>query len=397
MTLPFIEQFNVTGKRVLVRVDFNVPIHDGIISDDSRIAAHLPTIEWLTNNGAKVILMGHLGRPEGEKNPDYTLKPIANRLARLLGSPVEFCNDCIGTEAEKTVAALNDGDVLLLENLRFYKEEQANDKGFTKKLASLADIYVSDAFGTAHRNHASIVGVPEHINQVALGHLMYNELEVLKKVLEKPEKPLLFITGGAKISSKIDILHHLLPKVDMMMVGGAMANTFLAAQGHSMGKSLYESDYMQEAKRILTDSAAMGCRILLPNDVVVAPTLEPDCETKTVAVDAIPANMMALDIGSKTIEIWAKMIKQAGTILWNGPMGVTEVEPFDKGTQGITEAIALSNAYSVAGGGDTLAALAKANMLNKVSYISTGGGALMEFLEGKTLPGIAALQKRKAA
>lgn len=396
--LPSLKDIDVTGKRVLVRVDFNVPMRDGMVSDESRIIAHLPTIEWLIKQNARVILASHLGRPDGVKDPRYTLKPVAQRLSRHLNQEVHFVGDCIGAEAEKAVNALKAGQVLLLENLRFHVEEEADNQGFAKQLAKMADVYVNDAFGTAHRAHASISGVPQYVQTCALGEVMHHELLALSKVLETPEKPVLVIIGGAKISSKIDVVRNLLPKTDMMMIGGAMANTFLAAMGHPMGRSLYESEYLQQASRILADSAAMGCRLLLPSDVVIAERLEEGVAFSVCKIDEIPAAQMALDIGPATVKLWQRMIQNAKTILWNGPMGAAEISPFHEGTEAIAKAVGQSTAengaYSVAGGGDTLAALAKTNMTREISYVSTGGGALMEFLEGKTLPGIAAIEKK---
>ena len=395
--MPTLKNLDVAGKRVLVRVDFNVPMHDGMVSDESRIMAHLPTIEWLVQNKAKVILMSHLGRPDGKKDMKYTLKPVAQRLSGHLSQEVQFAEDCVGPIAEKAVAALGDSQVLLLENLRFYAEEEANEQGFARKLAKMADVYISDAFGTAHRAHASITGVPQYVPVCAFGEVMTRELSALTKVLETPEKPVLVIIGGAKISSKIDVVRNLLPKADMMMIGGAMANTFLAALGHKMGNSLYESEYVQAANRILADSAIVGCRLLLPSDVVCAAKLENGVATNVAKVDAIPAGEMALDIGPTTVELWQRMSQNAQTILWNGPMGAAEFNPFHEGTEAMARAVGKSAAYSVAGGGDTLAALAKTGMTREISYVSTGGGALMEFLEGKTLPGIAAIQDKVQA
>lgn len=395
--LPNMKDLNVAGKRVLVRVDFNVPMADGRVTDESRIVAHLPTIEWLVQNNAKVILMSHLGRPDGKKNAKYTLKPVAERLSAHISQEVQFADDCIGSTAEQAVASLKDGQVLLLENLRFYAEEENNDQAFAKKLAKMADVYISDAFGTAHRAHASISSVPQYVQHCAFGNVMNKELEALTQVLETPEKPVLVIIGGAKISSKIDVVRNLLPKADMMMIGGAMANTFLAALGNKMGNSLYESEYLQQASRILADSAAMGCRLLLPSDVMIANKLEAGVDSKVAKVDEIPDGQMALDIGPSTVQLWQRMVHNAQTVLWNGPMGAAEISPFHEGTEAIARAVGESKAYSVAGGGDTLAALAKTNMTREISYVSTGGGALMEFLEGKPLPGIAAITKKANA
>lgn len=392
MTIQTLKNLDVNGKIVLVRVDFNAPVQNGQITDSTRLEAHLPTIEWLIDNKARIILMSHLGRPEGQKSEAFSLKPVAVKLSSLLGRKVTLTPDCVGDKTGEMVKALGDGDVLLLENLRFYREEEDNNEKFAKKLASFADIYVNDAFATAHRSHASTVGVPEFAGETAMGFLMEKEIHALEKLLQNPTSPFVSIIGGAKVSSKIDVLRNLLPKSDMMMIGGAMANTFLASMGKNMGNSLYESDYLQAASRILSDSAAMGCRLLLPVDLVIANELSENADAQVVGVDAVPKGALALDIGPKTVELWTQMIGKAGTILWNGPMGAAETPPFQKGSVGIAEAVAKSNAYSVAGGGDTIAALNQSDVAGELSFISTGGGALIEALEGRTLPGIAALE-----
>ena len=392
MTIQTLKNLDVSGKTVLVRVDFNVPIRNGKIIDATRIEAHLPTIEWLMDRNAKVVLMSHLGRPEGQKSETFSLQPIATRLSTLLGKKVPLAPDCIGEKTIQTIKDLPSGGVLLLENLRFYREEEDNAPAFAKKLASLAEIYVNDAFATAHRSHASTVGVAEFANQTAMGLLMEKELQALDKLLENPTQPFISIIGGAKVSTKIDVLRHLLPKSKMMMIGGAMANTFLASMGKNMGKSLYESDYLQAAHRLLSDSAAMGCRLLLPIDLVVASELSEHAKTQVVPTNAVPEGMLALDIGPDTTDLWSQMIAKAGTVIWNGPMGVAEVPPFHKGSVAIAQAVAKSQAYSVVGGGDTISALNKTEFANQMSYISTGGGALIEALEGRALPGLAALE-----
>lgn len=392
MSISTLKDLNVSGKTVLVRVDFNAPVQGGQITDTTRLEAHLPTIEWLLDNNAKVVLMSHLGRPEGQKSEAFSLKPVAVKLSSLLGKQVTLAPDCVGEKATQMVKELAAGEVLLLENLRFYREEEDNNEKFAKKLASYADIYVNDAFATAHRSHASNVGVPEYVAQCAMGFLMEKELNALKKLLENPRKPFISIIGGAKVSSKIDVLRYLLPRSDMMMIGGAMANTFLASMGKNMGNSLYESDYIQAASRIMSDSAAMGCRLLLPVDLVIAKELSENTDAQVVSVDSVPDGGLALDIGPDTTDLWEKMIAKAGTVLWNGPMGAAEVPPFHKGSTAVAEAVAKCGAYSVAGGGDTIAALNKTDMADKFSFISTGGGALIEALEGRTLPAIAALE-----
>ena len=397
MSIASLKDIDVKGKTVLLRVDMNVPVKNGQITDDTRIEAHLPTIEWLMDNGAKVVLMSHLGRPEGQKSDSFSLKPVATRLSALLGVSVKLTPDCTSERTKDMVKGMSAGDVILLENLRFYRQEEDNDPAFAKKLAALGDVYVFDAFAVAHRSHASIVGVPEHMAEVAMGLLMEKEVEALKNVMDNPRKPVLSIIGGAKVSSKIDVLRNLLPKSDMMMIGGAMANTFLASMGKDMGNSLYESDYLQAASRILSDSAAMGCRLLLPVDLITAKELSKGAAYQTVDLNSVPKGHLALDIGTDTTDLWEKMIAKAGTIIWNGPMGAAEVPPFNRGTHDIAKAVAKSSAYSIAGGGDTIAALNQTDLSSEISYISTGGGALMEVLEGRTLPGLAALDKAQAA
>lgn len=392
MTVQNLKEFDVAGKTVLVRVDFNAPLQNGQITDSTRLEAHLPTIEWLTDRKAKVVLISHLGRPEGKRSDTFSLKPVAVKLSALLGQKVELTPDCVGDKTTGMVKGLQEGRVLLLENVRFYRQEEDNDTAFAKKLASFGDIYVYDAFAVAHRSHASIVGIPRHMREVAMGLLMEKEITALEKVMDNPSRPVLSIIGGAKVSSKIDVLRNLLPKTDMMMIGGAMANTFLASMGKNMGNSLYESDYLQAASRILSDSAAMGCRLLLPIDLVIAKELSENADTQVVGIDAVPDGALALDIGPETVDLWQQMIAKVGTILWSGPMGAAEVPPFQQGSAGVAEAIARSHAYSVVGGGDTIAALNQTEFMDKISYVSTGGGALIEALEGRTLPAIAALE-----
>ena len=397
MSITSLKDMDVKGKTVLLRVDMNAPLQNGQITDDTRLEAHLPTIEWLMDNDAKVVLMSHLGRPEGQRSESFSLKPVATRLSALLGKNVRLAPDCVGDRTKDFVKTMGDGDIILLENLRFHRQEEDNDSNFAKQLAALGDVYINDAFAAAHRSHASIVGVPEYMKQTGMGLLMEKELSALEKVMDNPKKPVLSIIGGAKVSSKIDVLRNLLPKSDMMMIGGAMANTFLASMGKDMGNSLYESDYLQAASRILSDSAAMGCRLLLPIDLVTAAELKKGADSQNVDLDSVPKGHLVLDIGTNTTELWSKMIAKAGTIIWNGPMGAAEVPPFNRGTHDIAKAVASSGAYSIAGGGDTIAALNQTNLSDAISYISTGGGALMEALEGRTLPGLAALDKQEAA
>ncbi|MBI1362605.1 MAG: phosphoglycerate kinase [Proteobacteria bacterium] len=393
-----IDTLDVHGKTVLVRVDFNVPrAADGTITDDTRIRAHLPTIVDLQAKDARIVLMSHLGRPGGQRDDKESLRGIAAHLSALLGQTVDFADDCIGPDAEEMAARLNPKGVGLLENLRFHAEEEANNPEFARKLAKLGDVYLNDAFGTAHRAHASTAGIAEFVAQKGIGRLMQQEVNALSKVFDKPKKPVLVISGGSKVSSKIDILRHLVTKADQMMIGGAMANTFLAALGHDMGNSLFELEQRANAKEILSLAGACGCRILLPVDVTVAEGLKENMPTQVADVEHIPADSMALDIGPKTAEQWSKLISQAGTILWNGPVGAFEIAPFDMGTTALAKAIAASQAYSLAGGGDTIAAIAKAGVEADIGYISTGGGSLLEFLEGKELPGIKAVGSSKNA
>lgn len=395
MAKLFIEDLSVAGKRVLVRVDFNVPVNEqGVITDATRIEASLPTITYLRDNNAKVILMSHLGRPKGEKNPKYSLRPVADDLKRRLGDGVRFVDDCIGPNVSEMVTKMNNGEILLLENLRFYKEEEKNDPEFSKKLAALGDIYVNDAFGTAHRAHASTEGVTHYIDQCAAGFLVKKEIDYLGKALENPQHPFVAILGGAKISGKIDVIQNLVGKVDTLIIGGGMAYTFFKAQGKEIGKSLLEEDKISMAKQILEDAQAKDTTLLLPVDCVVGNDFANDTERKTVSADEIPADMMAMDIGPETVKVFSEALSDAKTIVWNGPMGVFEFENFAKGTNQIARILAESTrkgAKTVIGGGDSASAIAQAGLSDQMSHISTGGGASLEFLEGKVLPGIKAL------
>ncbi len=383
-----IRDIDVAGKKVLVRVDFNVPIKDGVITDDTRIKAALPTIEYLLEKGAAVILMSHLGRPKAKVDLAFTLKPVAERLANLLGKEVIFASDCLGEETKAAANALRSGDVMLLENTRFYAGEEANDPAMAEELASLADIYVNDAFGTAHRAHASTEGVTKFLPGVA-GFLMEKEIKYLSQVVEKPERPFIAILGGAKISDKIGVIKNLLTKADKILIGGGMANTFLKAQGYEMGDSLVEADVIETAKSLLAESSG---KLLLPVDLVLADKFAEDADAKTVPVGDVEAGWRVLDIGPETVKLYNDEIAMAATVIWNGPMGVFEFAPFAKGTFGIAEGIAASNAVSVIGGGDSVAAVQKSGLADKVTHISTGGGASLEMLEGLELPGVAALQ-----
>jgi phosphoglycerate kinase len=382
----------VQGRRVLVRVDFNVPLDKatGSITDDARIRAALPTIRYLIDQQAKVILCSHLGRPDGKVVDKLRLAPVAARLSQLLGRPVAMATDCIGPPAQAAVAALQPGDVLMLENLRFHPEEEANDPAFARSLASLADVYVNDAFGTAHRAHASTEGVTHFLPAVA-GLLMEKEIDYLSKALESPVRPFVAIIGGSKVSDKIGVLENLVGKVDALLVGGGMANTFLLAQGLRIGQSLAEPDKVDLAKAILAKAAAQGVRFLLPVDVVIADAFAADAARQVVPVTAVPPAWRILDIGPETVALFAKEIKSARTIIWNGPLGVFEFPRFAEGTVAIAKALAGTSATTIIGGGDSAAAVEQAGVASKMSHISTGGGASLEFLEGKTLPGVAAL------
>jgi phosphoglycerate kinase len=390
-----IEDISVESKKVLVRVDFNVPLNDkGEITDETRIQAALPTIKYLLDHKAKVILCSHLGRPKGEFKPEFSLAPVAKRLQMLLDTKVTFAKDVIGESADEAVAAVKDGEVVLLENLRYHKEETKNDPEFAKKLASYAEIFVNDAFGTAHRAHASTEGVTHYLPAVA-GFLIKKELEFMGGALENPDRPFVAILGGAKIADKIPVIENLFNKVDCLIIGGGMANTFLAAQGYNMSKSLVDADSIALASELLKKAKLKGVKILLPIDVVAADEFNNDAKTVMVPVDSIPEGYMALDIGSSTRMIFAEEINRAKTVIWNGPMGVAEMPSFAGGTRAVAEAMAATNATTIIGGGDSAAAVKNLGYGDKMSHISTGGGASLEFLEGKELPGIAALNVKE--
>ncbi len=388
-----VEDINVSGKKVLVRCDFNVPLKDGEITSDKRIVASLPTIKYLIDHNAKVILCSHLGRPKGEFKPEFSLAPVAKRLSELLGREVKMAKDVVGESAQALAAELKDGDVMLLENVRFHAEETKNDPEFSKALASLAEIYVNDAFGSAHRAHSSTTGVADYLPAVC-GYLIQKEIEFMGGALENPKRPLVAILGGAKVSDKIGVINNLLDKVDTLIVGGGMAYTFFVAKGYHVGTSLVEEDKVELAKDMMNKAAEKGVKFLLPIDNVVGKEFDADTEYQTINSDEFPEGWMGLDIGPKTRELFADAVKGSGTVIWNGPMGVSEWDHFANGTIAVATAVAESGAISIIGGGDSAAAVQKLGFADKMSHISTGGGASLEFLEGKELPGIAALNDK---
>ncbi len=392
-----IDDLHLKGKRVLVRVDFNVPIEGGKVGDDTRIREALPTIRKIIAEGGKAILMSHLGRPKGGFDPKYSLKPIAEHLSNLLGMPVKFAPDCVGDEVRKMVNELNEGEILLLENVRFHPEEEKNDENFARELASLADVYINDAFGSAHRAHASTEGVARFVNETAIGYLMQKEIEYLSKATSNPEKPYVAILGGAKVSDKIQVIKNLIEKVDAFLIGGGMANTFLKAKGYEVGKSLVEEDKLKLAEEILSEAEKKNVKFLLPVDCVIANKFANDADFEIVAVDKVKQDWMILDIGPETVKKFEEVLKDAKTVVWNGPMGVFEFDNFARGTFEIAKILAeltKKGTITIVGGGDSASAVSKAGLSNSVSHVSTGGGASLEFLEGKVLPGIAAIKDK---
>ena len=387
-----VDDINVKGKRVLVRCDFNVPLKDGQITDETRIVAALPTIKKLIADGGKVILCSHLGKPKGEPKPELSLAPVAVRLSELLGQEVKFAADpeVVGPNAKAAVAEMNDGDVVLLENTRYRAEETKNGEAFSKELASLCDVFVNDAFGTAHRAHCSNVGVTEYVDTTVVGYLMEKEIKFLGNAVENPERPFVAILGGSKVSSKISVINNLLEKVDTLIIGGGMCYTFTKAQGGKVGNSLLEEDYLQYALDMIKKAEEKGVKLLLPVDAVAADAFSNDANTQVVAQGEIPDGWMGLDIGPKTAEMFADAVKSAKTVVWNGPMGCFEMSKFADGTKAVAEALANTDAVTIIGGGDSAAAVNQLGYGDKMTHISTGGGASLEFLEGKELPGVAA-------
>jgi phosphoglycerate kinase len=393
-----IQDLDLRGKRVFIRVDFNVPLKDGVVTDATRIRETLPTLNLAIEKGGRLVLASHLGRPKGGPDPKYSLRPAAKKLEELLGKPVAFAADCVGAEAEGKSKALKDGEVLVLENVRFHPEEEKNDEGFSKQLAALCDgVFVCDAFGSAHRAHASVVGITKFVKQSAAGLLMEKELAYIGKAISNPTRPFVAILGGAKVSDKIEVVENLMKIADAMLIGGGMAYTFFKAQGLSIGKSLVEEDKLELARKILADAKQRNFKLLLPQDNVVAPEFKADAPATIAEVSAIPAHQMGLDIGPKTIAAYSAEIAKAKTIVWNGPMGVFEMPAFAKGTLAVAQAVAAATsggAISIVGGGDSVAAIHQSGLAGKISHISTGGGASLEFLGGRKLPGVEALTNK---
>ncbi len=385
-----IKDMDFSGKKVLVRVDFNVPIKEGVVGDDTRIKAAMPTLSYLLDHGAALILCSHLGRPKDKPVPEFSMKPVAEHLGKLMGKPVKFSEECVGPVAEKAAAALKVGEVLVLENTRFYPGETKNDPEMAKQLAKLADVYVNDAFGSAHRAHASTEGVAKYLPSVA-GFLMEKEIQYLGEAVANPKPPFVAILGGAKISDKIGVIRNLLGKADQVLIGGGMANTFFKAQGYPVADSLVEDEALETARELLKEGSA---KLRLPVDVVIADSFDAEAKSKTMAAGAVPDGWRIMDIGPQTVAAYAKVLNGAGTVVWNGPMGVFEFPRFAEGTFGVARAVAASGATSIVGGGDSVSAINKAGLASKITHISTGGGASLEMLEGLTLPGVAALEDK---
>ena len=394
MAFRTLEDLQLGGRRAFVRVDFNVPIKNGTITDDTRIRASLPTIKYALDKGATVVLASHLGRPKGKPNPEFSLKPAAGRLSELLGRPVEFATDCVGAPAEQAIGKAGRGGVVLLENLRFHAEEEKNDADFAKQLAALGDVYINDAFGAAHRAHASTEGIVQYMKEAAAGFLMARELEHLGRVLHNPDRPFVAILGGAKVSDKLEVIESMIPRVDALLIGGAMAYTFLKSRGVPVGRSLVEDELLDDAQRIDRTAKDRRLRLELPVDHVVAPKLEAGAPAEILAIgDAAIGDRMGLDIGPRTAQIYRDAVKGARTVVWNGPMGVFEIDAFAAGTMEVAQAVAAVKGTTVIGGGDSIAAVTKAGVSERITHISTGGGASLEFLAGQKLPGVEALER----
>ncbi len=390
--VSYVDEIEVKDKKVFIRADFNVPLDQGIITDDIRIKSTLPTVKSVLDRGGSVILASHLGRPKGKVDKKYSLAPVAARLSELLGKEVIFIEDCIGKEVEEKAQHLKPGDILLLENLRFHPEEEKNDEGFARKLAGLADIYINDAFAVSHRAHASVEAITHFARQKGAGFLIKNEITYFNKAMGEPERPLIAIIGGAKVSGKLEVLENLIQKVDKLLIGGGMAFTFLKAKGIEIGKSLVEDDLLDTARKVMKKADERGAKVILPVDCVVANKVDAEAEYKTTTINDIPADWLGLDIGEQTLKLFKEAIKDARTIVWNGPMGVFEIEPFSKGTYGVVDLVADSPALSIVGGGDTDVALHRSGKSDKISFMSTAGGAFLELLKGETLPAIKALE-----
>jgi len=389
-----LDDLDLKGKRVFMRVDFNVPLDkQRRVSDDFRIRAVLPSVHKVIGSGGRLILASHLGRPKGKVADEFSLRPVAEYLSNLLAKPVPFAPDCVGTEVKKQASLLKEGEALLLENLRFHPEEEKNDPGFSSQLAEVADIYINEAFAASHRAHASVEGITRFVPVCAAGYQLQKEIEYFKKALDNPRRPLAIVVGGAKVSSKLGLLENLIPKVDYLIIGGAMANTFFKAQGKEVGKSLVENDYIETAARLLEAANKRGVKVFLPVDSVVSVSAESCGDVRQVSIDKVPADTQILDIGSQTVQVFESVLQNCKTIIWNGPMGVFETPPFNKGTFALAEFMGSLGALTIIGGGDSAAAIRQANAEDKVSYVSTGGGAFLELLEGKDLPGVSALER----